>query len=96
MQNDTDIEAMDSKIDVDPSRSFRGTSKAKSFSWYLEVRIKSKKTKTLRKAESAPDKTAKTMNTDRQGAPFLVDSANANETMKTSAATNQGVVGGPV
>ena len=103
MQNDTDIEAMDSEIDVDPSRSFIGTSKAKSFSWYLEVRIKSKKAKTLSKAESANDKTVKTMNTGSSSIVkvhlsllILPGRLNANATMKTSAATNQGVVGGPV
>uniref|UniRef100_A0A7N2MDP1 Uncharacterized protein n=1 Tax=Quercus lobata TaxID=97700 RepID=A0A7N2MDP1_QUELO len=90
---------MDTKSEVNPSRSFLGRSLRKSFSWYLEVRIARNKNKAVtEKHRATSEVTAKTSNAgyvSRYGEPLpslippgiAVDFAKA--TVAMSAATTE-------
>ena len=98
-QKEINIDAMDTKSEVNPSRSFLGKSLRKSFSWYREVRMARNKNKAVtEKHRATSEVTAKTSNAgcvSRVGVPLLslippgtaVDVAKA--TVAMSAATTE-------
>lgn len=96
MQNETNMEAIDAKRDVRPSKSFRGNPIEKSLSSYLEVRIERKKTREVtEKQRAVSDEMVKAPNADsslRIGSPVfslsppgtVADVANATVAMRAA------------
>lgn len=62
-QNDINMDAMDTKSDVSPTKSFLGRSLPKSFSWYRDVSMaRNITTAVTEKHRAINDETANTLN----------------------------------